>query len=132
MRPTVAQRMRLPETCRQDYARLIGPIRERARELGYAVGVHGSLCRDIDLIACPWALDAVDAKELAEAIRQTAAEHNEGLAFMHPLEAEDDWHQNGCQPFGKPHGRYQWCFHLGGGPYIDLAVMPRVVDAVAD
>lgn len=102
---------------------LIGPLREKAKELGYAIGVHGTLKRDIDLIACPWTHDAVDAKTLSEELRLVAEKVN-GFAFMTPLEHGDKYHQLGC-PGGKPHGRLCWCYHLGGGPYIDLSVMPR-------
>lgn len=35
-----------------------------AREVGYAVGVHGSLKRDFDLIAVPWVEKAVVPTEL--------------------------------------------------------------------
>lgn len=106
------------------YKKLIGPIRDRARELGYAVAVHGTLKRDIDLLAVPWVRNCSPPKELAEAIRLVAAEHNGGLAHLKSPEAECEWFQNGCQPHGKPHGRLCWCFHLGGGPYIDLSVVP--------
>ncbi|HEY9219576.1 MAG TPA: hypothetical protein VIO94_16125 [Phenylobacterium sp.] len=44
------------------------PIRSLAREVGYAIGVHGSLERDLDLIAAPWREDAVTATQLAEHI----------------------------------------------------------------
>lgn len=37
-----------------------------AREVGYAVGVHGSLKRDCDLIAAPWTSEAVGNAELVE------------------------------------------------------------------
>lgn len=43
-------------------------IRELAREVGYAVGVHGSMQRDQDLIAVPWVADAVDPLALAQHI----------------------------------------------------------------
>lgn len=111
-----------PELCRELAARLIEPLREIARAHGYALGVHGSLARDIDLIAAPWADDASPAVVLAEAIRG-AAEAIIGAAFMHPIEAADDYHRKGC-PGAKAHGRLVWSFHLGGGPYIDLSVMP--------
>jgi len=39
-------------------ADLIARIRAIAAEHGWAVGVHGSLTRDIDLIAVPWTPDA--------------------------------------------------------------------------
>jgi len=109
---------------RPKYEALIGPIRETARALGYAVGVHGTLKRDIDLIACPWVDTAVDARTLAEAIRDVCREHNGGIAHMTPVEQDDPWHLAGC-PTKKPHGRLTWSYHLGGGPYIDLSVMPR-------
>lgn len=35
-----------------------------AREVGYSVGVHGSLKADFDLIAQPWTEDAVSADDL--------------------------------------------------------------------
>lgn len=105
------------------YEKIIEPIRAEAQKLGYAIGVHGSLRRDIDLIACPWSDMAVDAKTLAEAVRRTALEIH-GIAFMSPKEADDPYHQDGC-PGAKPFGRLIWTFHLGGGPYIDLSVMPK-------
>lgn len=108
------------------YEKIIEPIREKARELGYAIGVHGTLRRDIDLIACPWGDQAVDAKTLAEAVRLVALEVY-GAAYMIPPENTDPFHIEGC-PGMKPHGRLSWCFHMGGGPYIDLAVMPRNPD----
>jgi hypothetical protein len=105
------------------YEQLIGPIRAAAKAVGYAIGVHGTLKRDIDLIACPWTFNAVSAAELAEAVR-VAAEAVNGYAAMHVNEQDDEWHLAGC-PGMKPHGRLCWSFHLGGGPYIDLSVMPR-------
>lgn len=108
------------------YDRLIGPLREKARELGYALGVHGTLVRDIDLIACPWTSDAVDGRTLAEALLAVAAEHNSGLAFLKPI--EDNGYFWAGTPGYKPHGRLCWTFHLGGGPYIDLSVMPKGQD----
>ncbi len=120
----------MPKPCDHDsrpvYEKLIGPIREVARSLGYAIGVHGTLKRDIDLIACPWTRESVPAKQLAEEIRKCAAAHNNGVAFMKDPEAKEEWFQNGCQPYGKPHGRMCWTYHLGGGPYIDLSVMPLI------
>lgn len=114
---------------RPKYELLIDPLRKRARELGYAIGVHGTLKRDIDLIACPWSNEAVDAKTLAEALRLVALEVV-GAAYMIPPENEDPFHLAGC-PGMKPHGRLCWTFHMGGGPYIDLSVMPREVVAGA-
>lgn len=47
-------------------------IRGAARELGYAIGVHGSCRRDFDLMAMPWREDASSKDELAKAIQNAA------------------------------------------------------------
>lgn len=110
------------------YKRLIGPLREKARELGYALGVHGSLKRDIDLVAAPWGPDAVDAKMLAVELCKVA-EAVCGYAKAFDRE-NNEWFQDG-QPGAKPYGRLCWSFYLQptvapeSGPYIDLSVMPK-------
>lgn len=81
-----------------------------ARERGYALTVHGSLARDFDFVAVPWIEDACPAEELAEAIRARCGGIPDGKEV---------------EPVVKPHGRLAWKFHLGGGPYVDLSVMPR-------
>jgi hypothetical protein len=113
------------------YEILIGPLRETAKANGYALVAHGSLARDIDLIACPWTDKAISATELAEAIRLKAAEASPiGVAFIAPHE-DDQFHRDGC-PGMKPHGMLCWSFHLGGGPYLDLSVMPVTVPTYAE
>lgn len=47
---------------------LIERIRALAKTKGWAIGVHGSLIRDIDLIAVPWEEDACDWYDLYTAI----------------------------------------------------------------
>jgi hypothetical protein len=116
-------RDRLERRCLQAYSKLISPLRAVAVSLGYALAVHGSLARDIDLIACPWAELAVDARELAEAIR-AEAERVLGYASMHAHEMGDEYFECGS-PCAKPWGRLVWSYHLGGGPYIDLSVMAK-------
>jgi hypothetical protein len=117
----------MPKPCEHDshavYEWLIGPLREKARELGYALAAHGTLVRDIDLIAVPWTRTAVDARTLAQALNDVAAAYNGGTAFRKP--DEDDAYFWAGSPGLKPHGRLVWSIHLGGGPYIDLSVMPR-------
>lgn len=107
---------------------LIRPLRETAHRLGYALSVHGSLARDIDLVAIPWTDEAVDARTLAEGLQGTIKLIlRPSAGFLAPPEAADPYFQQGC-PGGKPHGRRVWSFHLGGGPYVDLSVMPREQD----
>lgn len=47
---------------------VIDRIRAVAREHGWAIGAHGSLVRDIDLIAVPWTAEAVPWRDLYAAL----------------------------------------------------------------
>lgn len=112
------------ERTRRHFAQLIEPLREVARTYGYALAVHGSLRRDIDLIAVPWIADAAEPSVLAEAIR-AKAEEIAGFAYHKDKEGSTfpEYFDGGC-PGLKPHGRLTWAFWLQGGSYIDLSVMP--------
>lgn len=97
-------------------------IREAARAHGYAIGVHGSMQRDLDLIAAPWVADASDADTLARAIRDAIV-----AAF-----GEAYWRVSE-EP--GAHGRVWANIYLAGDtgvrttagvfPFIDLSIMPR-------
>lgn len=84
-------------------------LQERARELGYALALHGSLGRDLDLVAVPWVESAVPAEELLRALVLEVGWANDGVAHG---------------PEVRPHGRLAWCFPVGAGAYVDLSVLP--------
>lgn len=97
---------------------VVEDVRRIAREHGYAVGVHGSLLRDLDLIACPWTARAHAASTLVAAIEA-------GL--------DDFFLQSPATPrkptAARAHGRLGWVFlRIGprGPAFLDLSVMPRV------
>lgn len=96
------------------YCKVIAPLRDRARELGYAIGVHGTIKRDIDLIAVPWTSEAVEADVLAEALREET-EKVIGFAVFGG---------DGPFPRPKPFGRRCWTIHFNG-TYIDLSITPK-------
>lgn len=54
------------------YLSRLPAIREAAKEHGYAIGVHGSMRRDFDLMAMQWRDDASDIDSLARAIADAA------------------------------------------------------------
>ena len=85
---------------------------------GYALLYHGSLSYDIDLVAVPWREGCVAPCDVAEDIRKVA-EAVTGACFIV---------RNDKCPVSKPHGRLAWSFHFGGGPYIDLSVMPANIN----
>ena len=96
------------------YVYIIPVLTEIAQENGYTIAVHGSMHRDLDLIAIPWTNQAVAANVLVDKIM-------ERLVLCDLLSA----HGNYRDPVSKPHGRLVWTILLGGGASIDLGVMPR-------
>jgi len=97
------------------YAMLYPGIVETANELGYALALHGSLSRDMDVVAIPWTDTAVDAEVLVGAIKERVAGcQGTGVAALRG-------------PSEKPWGRRAWALMLQGHGYIDLSVMPKAV-----
>lgn len=96
------------------YLMIYPALRDEALKHGYALAVHGSLGRDMDLIAVPWTEDASDGETLVKALCDVA-----GLYVRPPFEAHPE-------PSPKPHGRMAWTLIPGGPLFIDLSVMPKV------
>lgn len=97
---------------------VLAALRVIARAHGYAVAYHGSLSRDIDVIAVPWRdLVSPPTVFVADVVKRTGGW----------LRKRDD-----C-PTTKPHGRLSWSIHIiGTGTYIDLSVMPPTTGASGD
>lgn len=110
--------------CEVRLVRIAAPMTATAKECGYALAWHGSLARDIDVVAVPWAAEAVSAEELVERLINTLMGCNGGMAFLNP---DRSGSKDGAWGI-KPHGRRCWSIHLGGGPYVDLSVLPRQQD----
>jgi hypothetical protein len=86
-----------------------------AREHGYALGLHGSLARDLDILAVPWVEEASEPQVLAEAFN----------GWVTPYAALEDGIAGLTGPEQKCHGRLAWAITLGAGAFIDLSVTPR-------
>lgn len=93
------------------YVGLLPILSDVAKKHGYALGLHGSLNRDMDLIAAPWAHIASDAETLVKDIAANIYIHRVDMIVC---------------PEDKPHGRKAWCICLGIGAVIDISIMPRV------
>lgn len=100
------------------FAQCLPSLKRIAQENGYALGVHGSMRTDLDLIACPWTDEVSEPEVLIEAIRSRIS----GVIF------EEDSH-----PTKKPHGRLAWRIHPHGTTwstrsiYFDISVVPKGV-----
>lgn len=80
-----------------------------AKACGYSIGLHGSMKRDVDLIAAPWTDEACDADELIKALC-------EGMDLLPTGTLEK-----------KPHGRVAMCLqpkHVYS-KLLDLSIMPK-------
>lgn len=96
---------------------ILEPMRCAAKDQGYAITVHGSLDRDIDLVAIPWSEHNVADKDdlvltLCGAIAGVVGRCNR----------MKDWTE-------KPHGRWAktllvWCGENSAS--LDLSVTPAI------
>lgn len=106
------------------YASLLPDLRAAAWLQGYALGVHGTMKRDMDIIAVPWIDQAAGADALASALSEAAG------GDLLRVDRQG-------RPVGsaKPHGRRAYTIilprvdriypHPGGwAVFIDLSVMP--------
>ena len=103
---------------RRRFAEVLPVVRAIARQHGYAVAVHGSQLRDLDLVAVPWVEQVSPPHVLVEAIRVAVG------GFILTAAAAQPGDFTSRNPQSKPHGRLAWAIHLGAGPYLDLSVMP--------
>lgn len=97
---------------------ILEPMRSAAKNQGYAIAVHGSLNRDIDLVAIPWREGAMDADSLVDVICG-AVTGAVGSCLKHG----EEWTP-------KPHGRQARTLLVYVGQnhmQLDLSVMPRVI-----
>lgn len=102
-----------------DYARVFTVARCIAWAEGYALLMHGSFTRDLDLLAVPWIEQATDAEHLVRRI--AVALDDLDVLVKDPVAAS--------QASEKPHGRRSWTltFKTFGDPrFVDLGVMPRL------
>jgi len=98
------------------YRSRLPEIRQAARDHGWAIGQHGTMRRDMDLMAMPWRSDCSDHEVLVRSIHKAAC----GIT---------------CEAYrweAKPLGRLatsipvcwpNWHNMIGAG-HIDLSVMP--------
>lgn len=93
------------------YANYYAILREVAQTHGYALAVHGSFVRDLDLLAVPWVEAPRSPQELVNAFVAALGIQAEGITVAE-----------------KPHGRRAYSLPTDGGTYVDLSiVLPRTL-----
>lgn len=86
---------------------MLPAIRKVAYENGWAIGVHGSIIHDLDLMAMPWVEKHCSADALASAIAQVISSNN-----REPIKNDTE----------KPNNRIVYTI-FAGNTYIDLNVI---------
>lgn len=115
------------------YAFILPILMKKARPLGYAVAVHGSMNHDLDVLCFPWVWDAVPAEVLVWQLAQSCTPfyqtqedgthvRSEGQ-YLTFLDLEDFTLQ--------PHGRKSWLIQLNAGCHIDVSVAPLLPNPFA-
>lgn len=105
-----------PDELKAFYESVLPAIRRAAHDLGFGIGLHGSMRRDLDLIAVPWVDNHGTKDELAAAIQNAAC----GLS-----NARFAWE-------AKPCGRWATAFpvcwsdhNVISSGHVDLSVMMK-------
>lgn len=98
--------------CRSLLDSILPAVRTAARFKGYAVTVHGSVKRDIDLVAIAWTDQAAPPEELLKAVTGAIGGILGNCLAHHG-------------PTAKPHGRIAYTLiHPGFIGYVDLSIIP--------
>ena len=107
------------------YVAIYPMLQQIAKDLGYALCVHGSVHRDLDIVAIPWVEEAADPLDLIKAMKAATA------AVTHNDEHDDLIPD--CKPSKRPHGRVSYSLHFTNrgmyGGYLDISIMPKIQSA---
>lgn len=103
------------------YAWMIPHLQTVGKQYGYAIAVHGSMARDLDLVAVPWTDSASPAEVLVAAVCDAVG----GAVRNDPQTEGNKYDATTRNPVEKSHGRLCWAIRFAGHRfYIDLSVMP--------
>jgi len=93
------------------YACMWNDFRQAALDCGWALGLHGSLANDMDIMAMRWTEDAKSAEEMVDRLEE---------CLTIP---EDGHHLETAKCIDKPHGRVVYTIHIFADFYIDLSIV---------
>ncbi len=92
-------------------------LRKIAIDNGYTLALHGSVIRDLDLVAIAWTEQAIPPTDLIK-------------LFMDALKDGRIEEDNITYEGQKPFGRITFMIHLGRGALIDISIIrPNTVEA---
>ena len=98
------------------YACMWDDFRQAAMDCGWALGLHGSLNSDMDIMAMPWIENAMTADEMISHIISTC--------FGESVWAKEP-HFKKSQPGDKPNGRIAYTIPIFADFYLDINVIEK-------
>jgi hypothetical protein len=104
------------------YACIWNPLRNAAMDCGWALGLHGSLANDMDIMAMPWTEDAKPVEEMIKALSDIFTDN--------PFK---DSHT--VPHYDKPNNRVVYTISIWAEWYLDISVImlnSEQTDAVSD
>lgn len=92
------------------YASIWDDLRQSAMNCGWALGLHGSLASDMDIMAMPWTEDAKPIEDMIQALSDcfTGNMFKEGHIKPH---------------FDKPNGRVVYTMNIWADFHLDINVI---------
>lgn len=98
------------------YACMWDDFRQAAMDCGWALGLHGSLNSDMDIMAMPWIENAMTADEMIS--------HMISSCFGESVWAKEPHFKKG-QPGDKPNGRIVYTIPIFADFYLDINVIEK-------
>lgn len=96
------------------YASIFDDLRNAAMNCGWALGLHGSLCSDMDLMAMPWTEDAKPVDEMIKSLSDCFT--------------ESPFKKHHTVPhYGKPNGRVVYTMSIWADFYLDINVIQNAL-----
>jgi hypothetical protein len=92
------------------YASIYDDLRNAAMDCGWALGLHGSLAKDMDIMAMPWTEDAKPAEEMIDALIGCFSENPFNDISRKPI----------CN---KPNNRVVYTIHIWSDWYLDINII---------
>jgi hypothetical protein len=92
------------------YACIFDDLKKKALECGWALGLHGSLASDMDIMAMPWTEDAKPVEEMIQALSDCFTDSP--FKDMHTIPHYD-----------KPNNRVVYMMSIWGDFYLDINVI---------
>jgi hypothetical protein len=94
------------------YACIWDDLRQAAMDCGWALGLHGSLSKDMDIMAMPWTESAAPVAEMIRALSGCFTESP--FAELHLIPHA-----------GKPNGRVVYTMSIWADFHLDINVIER-------